>query len=536
MSTTSSPTADILPFQLPLCPALPQVIGNKDYTDFEIQLERIDGLLRGSGVEALFVRLSLDALRAEDREAGVELTDAHIARHREQSRLALRCEVLRELLMRPAYRVMSRRLAESALCRRFCGIGEIDRVRVPGKSRLQTYSTWLAPEAMRAVLDELLRSAGSEPGAARMGLEARIELNLVLLDSTCLKANIHFPTDWVLLRDAVRTLMKATVLIRGRGICARLESPGSFLARMNKCCMAMAAAGRKPGSKKKKKALLRQMKALAKTIAAHARRHRAALDERWAQTGWSRGQTQQILRRIDGILGQLPAAINQAHERIIGERPVASAEKILSLYEKDLHVIVRGKAGAEVERVARQRPPKQRGADPAQQPELQFGNTLLLGENLDGIIVDHALLRDTSPGDTRLLGESLARIDALRIGPVQGISTDRGFASRANSRLLGEKDIFDATCPRDPAKLTRRHRDDALFAACQRRRAQTEARVGILKNNFLSGQPRARGYGRRAAAVDWAVLAHNLRVIARLPQAKALKAPANDPPPALLAA
>jgi len=493
---------------------LPQVIGNKDYTDFEIQLERIDGLLRGSGVEALFVRLSLDALRAEDREAGVELTDAHIARHQEQSRLALRCEVLRELLMRPAYRVMSRRLAESALCRRFCGIGEIDRVQVPGKSRLQTYSTWLAPEAMRAVLDELLRSAGSEPGAARMGLEARIELNLVLLDSTCLKANIHFPTDWVLLRDAVRTLMKATVLIRGRGICARMESPGSFLARMNKCCMAMAAAGRSPGSRKKKKAHLRQMKALAKTIAAHARRHRAALDERWAQTGWSRGQAQQILRRIDGILEQLPAAIKQAHERIIGERPVASADKILSLYEKDLHVIVRGKAGAEVE----------------------FGNTLLLGENLDGIIVDHALLRDTSPGDTRLLGESLARIEALRIGPVQGISTDRGFASRANSRLLGEKDIFDATCPRDPAELTRRRRDDALFAACQRRRAQTEARVGILKNNFLSGQPRARGYGRRAAAVDWAVLAHNLRVIARLPQAKALKALANDPPPASLAA
>jgi hypothetical protein len=493
---------------------LPQVIGNKDYTGFEILLGRIDGLLRSSGVEALFVRLSLDALRAEAREAGVDLTDAHIARHQEQSRLALRCEVLRELLMRPAYRVMSQRLAESALCRRFCGIGEIERVRVPGKSRLQTYSTWLAPEAMRAVLDELLRSAGSELGAARMGLEARIELNLVLLDSTCLKANIHFPTDWVLLRDAARTLMKATVVIRSSGICARMESPESFLARMNKCCMAMAAAGRKPGSKKKKKALLRQMKALAKTIAAHARRHRAALDERWAQTDWSRAEAEKILRRIDGILEQLPAAIKQAHERIIGERPVASADKILSLYEKDLHIIVRGKAGAEVE----------------------FGNTLLLGENLDGIIVDHALLRDTSPGDTRLLEESLTRIEALRIGPVLGVGTDRGFASRANSRLLEEKGIFDATCPRDPSELTRRHRDDELFSACQRRRAQTEARVGILKNNFLSGQPRARGYERRAAAVDWAVLAHNLRVIARLPQGKALKAPAKDPPPASLAA
>ena len=106
----------------------------------------------------------------------------------------------------------------------------------------------------------------------------------------------------------------------------------------------------------------------------------------------------------------------------------------------------------------------------------------------------------------------------------------RGFASRANRRFLEEKDILDATCPRDPAELTRRHRQDELFAACQRRRAQTEARVGILKNNFLGGQPRARGYERRAAAVDWAVLAHNLRVIARLPRAKAKPDTAQDPP------
>lgn len=485
-----------------------------DYTRFAILLERIDGLLRGGGVESLFVRLSLEALRADAREAGVELRGAALARHQQQSRLALRCEVLRELLLRPAYRDMSQRLAESALCRRFCGIGEIERVRVPGKSRLQTYSTWLEPEAMRAVLDELLQSAGSELGAARLGLEARIELHLVLMDSTCLKANIHFPTDWVLLRDAARTLMKATALIRRRGICTRMEAPESFLARMNQCCMAMAAAGRKPGSKKKKKARLRQMKTLAKTIAAHARRHRAALDERWAQTDWSRGQAQQILGRIDGILAQLPAAIEQAHERIIGERPVASADKILSLYERDLHVIVRGKAGAEVE----------------------FGNTLLLSENQDGIIVDHALVRERSPGDPRLLEQSLTRIQALGIGPVLGIGTDRGFASRANRRLLEQKGIFDATCPRDPAELTRRHRDDELFTACQRRRAQTEARIGILKNNFLSGQPRVRGYARRAAAVDWAVLAHNLRVIARLPQAKAASAPTKDPPPASLAA
>ncbi|MCC5023100.1 MAG: hypothetical protein J6386_10025 [Candidatus Synoicihabitans palmerolidicus] len=33
---------------------------------------------------------------------------------------------------------------------------------------------------------------------------------------------------------------------------------------------------------------------------------------------------------------QLPAAIKQAHERIIGKRPVPNAEKILSVYEPDV--------------------------------------------------------------------------------------------------------------------------------------------------------------------------------------------------------
>jgi hypothetical protein len=78
----------------------------------------------------------------------------------------------------------------------------------------------------------------------------------------------------------------------------------------------------------------------------------------------------------------------------------------------------------------------------------------------------HALVRDASRGDTRLLGESFARIEALGIGSVMGVSGDRGFASRANRRLDEEDGIFDATGPRanagDLAGAIRRirHPDD----------------------------------------------------------------------------
>jgi hypothetical protein len=45
-------------------------------------------------------------------------------------------------------------------------------------------------------------------------------------------------------------------------------------------------------------------------------------------------------------------------------------------------------------------------------------------------------------------------------------------------------------------------------------------RVGILKNNFLNGVPRAKGFENRCLQVAWAVLAHNLWVVARQPWAK----------------
>ena len=77
-------------------------------------------------------------------------------------------------------------------------------------------------------------------------------------DSTALKANIHFPTDWILLRDAVRTLMKAALLIRREGLRRRMEAPEAFLARMNTLSLQMSQAARRAGSKKARKRVLGQ--------------------------------------------------------------------------------------------------------------------------------------------------------------------------------------------------------------------------------------------------------------------------------------
>ena len=281
--------------------------------------------------------------------------------------------------------------------------------------------------------------------------------------------------------------------------------PGVLSARTNRLSIEVSQQGRRAGRKKERKRVLRQMKKLVGTVRGHARRHRQLLDEHWQQTEWTRAQAEQILRRLDGVLELLPRAQKQAHERIIGARPVANAEKILSLYDPDVRVIVRGKAGAEVE----------------------FGNTVLLGENRQGVIVDYQIFRESAPADSQTLFGSLLRVWDGTGQKVQAVVTDRGFCSASNSRTLQEAGTYDATCPRQPEVLRQRLREER-FARLQRRRAQTEARIGILKREFLGRPLRAKGFIHRELALAWGVLTHNLWMLARMrkPRKKSVLRPA----------
>ena len=489
--TNPSPAAAILPFQPTLCPALPVVLGNVDYQAFEFQLRRMDQLLIGSGVEKSFVE---QCLARYDTQCPVATIKSRV-RHQQHSYRALRCNVLRGWLGED-YRGMSRRLAECPLFRWFCGLEELAAVRVPGKSTLQDYAHWLPAERMRPIIEQLILAAHQPARASALELAHGLELETVWLDTTCLKTNIHFPVDWVLLGDAVRTLMKATRLIRAHGLKHRMESPETFLKAMNRLSLQMTFARRAKDSKKQRKKILCLMKQQINVVTGHARRHRELLDREWNQTDWTRPQAEQVLRRMDGVLALLPQAQTQAHERIIGERRVDNADKVLSLYETDTRVIVRGKAGAQVE----------------------FGNTLLLAEQRDGVIVDWQLHRASAPADVRQLAGSVERMEkAYGVGKIRALGTDRGFSSAANETLLKGKEIYDGICPKNPARLKERMGEEQ-FVEMQRRRSQTEGRVAIFKNGFLGRPLRAKGFAHRELAVSWQVMTHNLWVLARLEQ------------------
>jgi len=271
----------------------------------------------------------------------------------------------------------------------------------------------------------------------------------------------------------------------------RMIEPHLFLKKINKLCIEMTHTRRKSNSKKQRKIIFRKMKKMSLCIGKHGKRYRQLLENTWEKTDWTRAQAEQMIRRIDLILVQLPAAIKQAHERIVGERVVASKDKILSFYDKDAHVIVRGKSGNEVE----------------------FGQGLLLTEQVDGLIVDWKLFKDQPPSDSKLLEPALNRIVKHYEG-IDSLCTDRGFSSKDNDKLFQKSNIYNATCPRSPKQLQEKL-TDPVFLSLQSRRSQTEARIGIFKNVFLGKPLRSRITAYKRLAVGWCVLTHNLWVLSR---------------------
>ncbi len=472
-----------------LRPALTVVDRCLDYDNFRATIERIDRLLIDSEVESQGVDLALErgqpmSVKARQKRANFALK-------------ALRMETLRYLLGGISFRHLSRALGSSDLLADFCRVRHIDGIRGISKSTLERASKFFSEEQLRALHRTLTEVVGDADLARQVvGLDKPIDTTICLIDGTCLEVNIHWPTDWVLLKDVAGTLLKAIRLIREKaGLRHRMPIEPEPLARqMNRLCIQMTHSRRRKDSARQRKGILRQMKKLLKRIGEHARSHRELLQACREQSDYSEKQVQQILTRMERMSELIPVVIKQAHERIIGGRQVKNAEKVLSVYEPDAQVIVRGKAGQEVE----------------------FGNTLFLGESVEGYLLDWKLYGSRTPSENEQMQESLQRQNRFNLAePIAAMCADRGFASQRARRQLAQEGIYDALCPRDPKQLKKRM-EEPHFRQLQKRRASTEGRIGVLKNRWQAGRLRSKGFANRSISVAWSVLSHNLWKVAKM--------------------
>ena len=441
----------ILPIQNTFDKSIPDNFGNAEYRAERDLLIATDAIIGRCDLEEPVVAYFMDVafvnkyISVFATGKSVRLASQERDNARADAVLALRMSILRKRLGL-SLRKFSLALSHSDLYKWFCGINRFYIPNIPGKTKVGNLENYIPEALIQEVEKRLLCAADS-----CQVLDEPLDFSRSYFDCTCIRVNIHYPTDWVLLRDSTLTMMKATTRIRKVGLVHRMPfEPSVFITKMNKLCMEMTFTARRKDAKKLRKKVLRKMKNLLKRVVGHAENHLRLLESNWQTVDISCGQAEQIAKQITDVTSQLVAVIKQAHERIIGERRVDNKDKILSLYEKDVHIVVRRKAGAQVE----------------------FGNTLFLAEQQDGLIVDWKLFKQQAPADSKMLKASHKRT-VNRLGhDVTLLSGDRGFDSKANQRYMESNDIFNAVCPRNPQQLIDRLKDDT-FRDAQRRRSQT---------------------------------------------------------------
>jgi hypothetical protein len=381
-----------------------------------------------------------------------------------------------------SYRGLHILLASNYFLQNFCRLSNLDKIIVPSKSLLQKYATLLDEEHLlknyeRGVQNIFTGNSAYKPGD-------------LYGDTTCIQANMHYPVDWLFIVDGIRTILKAIKLIRKQGLKKRMNCPDSFITKINKLSIEMSSATRTQDAKRKRKATLRKMKELEKTVRQHGQRHLDIFVSSWRKTEYAEGEAKQIMNRLCKTIEIMPTIVWQAHERIIGERLVNNAEKVLSLYQDNVHVIVRKKIGAQRE----------------------FGNQLLLVEQKDGFIVDYSFNKDKIEHDSKMVPGIIERFKARFSNKApDSFCGDRGFSSPSNSKLLTKENVFNAICPKSVKELSERLKEDA-FRIKLKRRGPNEGRVAIFKNKFSKLALRVKGYVNRHKAILWGLIAHNLFV------------------------
>jgi hypothetical protein len=98
---------------------------------------------------------------------------------------------------------------------------------------------------------------------------------------------------------------------------------------------------------------------------------------------------------------------------------------------------------------------------------------------------------------------------------IRAIGADRKFDTTATRKYLEQEGVYNGICCGSGKRHQEKLKVEKKYGRMVKRRAQIKGRIGILKNVFLPGRAKSKGYEQRKLEMSWAVLAHNLWVIGK---------------------
>lgn len=421
-----------------------------------VELKVMSALLDGAG------NAILDLVAADLGDTGVKQT----GRQGLSAESAFRCALLKQQ-HQLSYEELAFHLEDSSSFRAFA---RLPQALCPKKSVLQKTISRIRPETWEQINRMLLGNASQE----------KIERGTVVrIDSTVCDALIHAPTDSSLLWDAVRVLtrlLKESVILPG-GRAVSWRNHGRLAKKR-------ALAIRYSRGKDKKAKLYKDLIEATQATIASVRRVKEQLTFSIEGAAWC--------LEVEHYLPLIERVIDQTQRRVFAGENVASAEKLVSLFEPHADIIVKSSR------------------------DVQYGHKLNIATGKSGMILD-VVVEDGNPADAARFMPMLERHVAFYKQAPRQSAADGGYASRDNlkqAKAIGVSDVaFHKKCG---LKVEDMAKSKWVYRKLRNFRAGIEAGISCLKRAYGLARCTWRGLDHFKSYVWSSIVANNLAIYARL--------------------
>ena len=316
------------------------------------------------------------------------------------------------------------------------------------------------------------------------------------LDTTAVETNIHWPRDSWLLWDTYRVLAR---LINQ----ARELDPNAVGNKRLHCRRAKklhTKIGRKSGKRKSADLLKPLYSDLLDMV--------GAISE-WAGTvrqNLLKGVARQQYGFLDDAMAKALAeelehfvnlgakVIDQARRRVLEEQKVPNSEKLFSIFEPHTELLIRGKAGKDVE----------------------FGHMIQIQQVGEKFITDYEAF-ENKPIEHQLITPALKSHRKLFGAYPDQVAADKGYyeSVEALKKLRSQVDVVAIGKKGSRTAEQTELEHDPAFRHAQRFRAGVEGTISFLKRVLRLARCFNKGWDHFAATIGATVLSHNLLILSR---------------------
>jgi transposase, IS5 family len=426
-----------------------------------------------------------------DLERRYPLTRVH-GRHSTPAEVILRLVVVQHLYAW-SYAQTVERVADSLVLRWFC---RLYFQRTPDATTLLRWAATIRPDTLQALNDRVVTLA--QQARVTQGRKLR-------LDSTCVQAAIHHPTDSGLLVDGVRVLTRlirqARPLVHERLAGVR-DAFRSRLRTVRRTLQHLHRLRRRPASATKKaeqqRAIYAALLEATQQTVRQAERVRGVLADLDRTAHHKHPASPRLMgrlgRQFDQFLPLVQRVMKQTRSRVLEGRQVPAREKVLSLFEPQTRVIARHKGGAAVE----------------------FGRQVMLSEVEGGIVTRYRVLADGESDRHQALPAVGHHAQVFGHAP-RLVAGDRGVHTKGVEEQAQAVGVRHVVIPRSgPTTAEQRTRERSrAWRRRYRWRAGIEGRISNLRRQYGLARCAYHGEVGLQRWIGWGVLASNLRQIGR---------------------